>query len=257
MYEACLSLTDGAHRGHRGQLWSSFIATGAPPHWPDFAIAANDTVLVLDVESSGGVRPREAYREQQCALWDSVAGAPAPAPAGGKLDHTGSQALKALTLEEPGAPKREGKELTRLAPARSRNGRGSLDCFVEHKSSRTNKTMCERAFHRFPAVAGVAACADACIADGTCVMFDWELQPGKGQPQCQISSSCNAPTNALAGYDGYFRKSSTGSCAPRPGPRPSGPGVPVAPDETAILLQPPLPFSTCINSETGERASAE
>lgn len=97
-------------------------------------------------------------------------------------------------------------------------------CFVEHKSSQTVKNMCERAFHRFPQVGSAEACAAQCVADETCVMFAWALQ---GSPQCRLSATCRRPTNALLGFDGYFRTSTTGPCKPSTHPPPPSPrGVP-------------------------------
>jgi hypothetical protein len=92
----------------------------------------------------------------------------------------------------------------------------SLGCFVEHGSSATTKNMCEHAFHKFPVVNDVAACADSCVNDETCVMFAWELKLSghmQGANQCRISSTCKEPTNALPGFQGYFRNSTAGKCA--------------------------------------------
>lgn len=48
-----------------------------------------------------------------------------------------------------------------------------------------------------------------------------------GARHCRLSATCKEPTNALPGYDGYFRNSSSGQCRPNPGPPPGpGPGVP-------------------------------
>lgn len=96
----------------------------------------------------------------------------------------------------------------------SKVGASSLDCFVKHASSSTMKNMCEQAYHKFPVVRDAVACADQCIGDKTCIMFAWAQQ----KPLCRLSSTCTEPTNALVGYDGYFRNSTTGSCAPSPAP---------------------------------------
>jgi hypothetical protein len=92
-----------------------------------------------------------------------------------------------------------------------------FDCFVEYPSSTTTKNMCERAFHQFPVVSNATACANECVVDKTCVMFAWSVDK---DPKCRISSSCKEPTNALAGFDGYFRNSTAGACAPDPSPAP-------------------------------------
>ncbi len=99
-----------------------------------------------------------------------------------------------------------------------------LRCFVEYPSSHTVKNMCERQFHRFPPVPSAAECAAQCISDSTCIMFAWErsLSNSSSVPgqRCRLSSTCQTPTNALVGFDGYFRNSSTGKCAPGPSPAP-------------------------------------
>jgi hypothetical protein len=71
--------------------------------------------------------------------------------------------------------------------------------------------MCENAFYNFPDAVDAAACADLCVADKKCVMFAWDLDPGK--PQCRLSATCTEPTNCLPGYQGYFRNSTTAACA--------------------------------------------
>ena len=109
-------------------------------------------------------------------------------------------------------------------------------CFVEHKSSKTVKNMCERAFHRFPKVASAEACAAQCVADNTCVMFAWELQAAKGSPQCRLSATFRQPTNALLGFDGYFRTSTAGACSPSAIPPPPGPGGGVPGNWTRVFL---------------------
>ena len=105
----------------------------------------------------------------------------------------------------------------------------SLDCFVEYGSSTTVKNMCERAFYAYPTAASPALCADVCVADARCVMFGWDMSPKSKGGACRLSKTCEAPTDALAGYQGYFRNSSAGTeCAPapHPNPPPPGPGVP-------------------------------
>jgi hypothetical protein len=93
---------------------------------------------------------------------------------------------------------------------------GPLGCFLERPSSSTVKNMCERAFYDYPAgVNDAAACAAKCVADEKCVMFAWS----DGQAiKCRLSATCKQPTNALPGYDGYFRNSTVGDCSPQPGP---------------------------------------
>ena len=96
----------------------------------------------------------------------------------------------------------------------------SLECFVKYASSNTSKNMCEKVFHQFPAASDAAACASQCIAEDACVMFAWQQTLSK----CRLSSTCTEPTNALVGYDGYFRNSTAGECAPRtPAPSPPPP----------------------------------
>jgi hypothetical protein len=114
------------------------------------------------------------------------------------------------------------------------SGASPLGCFVEVPSSSVTKNMCERAFDRFPAVADATACAAQCVADKDCVMFAWELQPKP--PQCRLSSTCTTPTNALAGFDGYYRNSTAGQCAPRPGPPPPVPGGGVPGNWSRVFL---------------------
>lgn len=96
----------------------------------------------------------------------------------------------------------------------------SLSCFKEIPSSSTVKNMCERQFHSFPAVPNATSCADQCVADAACVMFAWS---NASQPHCRLSTTCKEPTNALPGFDGYYRVSTTGECTPQPSP-PSGLG---------------------------------
>lgn len=93
-----------------------------------------------------------------------------------------------------------------------------IGCFGERPSG--TKNMCERAFYSFPTVSDVAACAKMCIADEKCVMFAWSADQTR---TCRLSATCKQPTNTLQGFDGYFRTSSTGSCAPSPS---GGSGVP-------------------------------
>ena len=94
-------------------------------------------------------------------------------------------------------------------------GASSLDCFVKYASSSTTKNMCERAFQHYPVASDAAACADQCIADKACIMFAWEQKAS--EKQCRLSSTCTEPTNALVGYDGYFRNSTAGACASQNG----------------------------------------
>jgi hypothetical protein len=101
--------------------------------------------------------------------------------------------------------------LALAACAFAQGSASSLGCFVEYDYSSTTKNMCERAFHKFPIVSNVNACADVCVNDETCIMFAWELQSNKSQ--CRISSTCKEPTNALPGFQGYFRNSTAGKCA--------------------------------------------
>ena len=102
----------------------------------------------------------------------------------------------------------------------------ALDCFVEFRSSSTIKNMCVHRFYTYPEASTPLLCAELCVADSRCIMFGWETN-SKGGKGCRLSSTCTAPTNALAGYDGYFRNSSTGTeCAPRPTPPPAPPGIP-------------------------------
>ena len=100
----------------------------------------------------------------------------------------------------------------------------SLGCFEEFPSpaagSRT-KNMCERAFYDHPGASDAAACADLCVADGRCIMFAWSAGE---KIQCRLSATCKAPTNALPGFDGYFRNNTAGDCAAQPGPPPPGGG---------------------------------
>lgn len=112
----------------------------------------------------------------------------------------------------------------------SENGPAApFDCFVEHQYSGSANNMCERAFYNFPAATDVAACARMCVADTKCVMFAWS----DGQsPKCRLSATCKHPTNALRGFDGYFRNSSTGSCAPS-----SSGGSAVPGNWTRVFLQ--------------------
>ena len=83
----------------------------------------------------------------------------------------------------------------------------SLECFVKYASSNTSKNMCEKVFHQFPAASDAAACASQCIAEDACVMFAWQQTLNK----CRLSSTCTEPTNALVGYDGYFRNTQPGN----------------------------------------------
>ena len=61
-----------------GGLWTSFAADGTPAPasvWPPLTrkmrLAANDSVLLLDVASSGGVRVGpQPYESAQCNFWD-------------------------------------------------------------------------------------------------------------------------------------------------------------------------------------------
>ena len=97
----------------------------------------------------------------------------------------------------------------------------AFGCFVEHAYSADTKNMCERAFYSFPTVSDAAGCAQTCVDDAKCVMFAWSA----GQtPECRLSATCKQPTNALPGFDGYFRNSSLGSCAPSPGGSSTIPG---------------------------------
>lgn len=100
-----------------------------------------------------------------------------------------------------------------------------LSCFVEYPSSSTVKNMCERQFDQLPNVTDVESCAAVCVAEPTCVMFAW----ASVAPVCRLSATCKAPTNALPGYDGYFRNSSSGpACSPAaPTPPPPGNSTPL------------------------------
>lgn len=56
-----------------GELWSNFAAAGTPGKvWPSYA-QSNDTFLLLDVGSSGGIRPEQRAESEQCAFFDSLA----------------------------------------------------------------------------------------------------------------------------------------------------------------------------------------
>ena len=88
----------------------------------------------------------------------------------------------------------------------------SLSCFAEYASSSTVKNACERAYYEDLAVQDAGSCSDKCVADKNCIMFLWsEL----AAPRCRLSSTCKAPTNALPGYQGYFRNSTVGVCDPK------------------------------------------
>lgn len=88
----------------------------------------------------------------------------------------------------------------------------SLSCFVEYASSSTVKNACERAYYEDLAIQDAGSCSDKCVADKNCIMFLWsEL----AAPRCRLSSTCKAPTNALPGYQGYFRNSTVGVCDPK------------------------------------------
>ena len=89
-----------------------------------------------------------------------------------------------------------------------------LQCFVEYPSSSTLKNICPRSFDAFPVAADVAACAEQCLSDSTCVSFAWT----SGSTPCRLSATCEEPTLALPGFDGYFRNSTSGSCASPPPP---------------------------------------
>jgi len=55
-----------------GELWTNFAATGNPGAvWPGYA-QSNNTFLLLDVASAGGVRPKQSIEATQCAFFDSV-----------------------------------------------------------------------------------------------------------------------------------------------------------------------------------------
>ena len=105
------------------------------------------------------------------------------------------------------------------ALAAGQGGAGPTGCFVEHGSSATVKNMCERQFYAFPKAALAADCAALCVTDAKCVMFAWDMVPKGNGPQCRLSSTCKVPTNALVGFQGYFRTSWSGkSCTPAPSP---------------------------------------
>ena len=93
----------------------------------------------------------------------------------------------------------------------SANTAPPIGCFGERPAG--TKNMCERAFYNFPTVGDVDACAKKCVADEKCIMFAWSANQ---TIQCRLSATCKQPTNALPGFDGYFRTSSAGVCAPSP-----------------------------------------
>ena len=109
-------------------------------------------------------------------------------------------------------------------------------CFVEHASSKTVRNMCERAFDSYPKVNNAEACAAQCVADAACVMFAWAA----AAPRCRLSATCTQPTNALPGFDGYFRTKTTGACKPSANPNPPtpppGPGGSVPGNWTRVFL---------------------
>jgi hypothetical protein len=100
---------------------------------------------------------------------------------------------------------------------------GSLGCFVEHAPSATTNNICRGHYHVLPAQGSVSSCADACVADRSCIMFAWQLHATAAGPsrQCRLSYTCKQPTTASIGFDGFFRNSTSGKCAPRPSPAPT------------------------------------
>jgi carboxylesterase type B len=55
-----------------GRLWTNFALSGNPGAvWPSYA-RSNDTFLLLDVSSAGGVRPQQSVEREQCAFFDAL-----------------------------------------------------------------------------------------------------------------------------------------------------------------------------------------
>ena len=64
--------------------------------------------------------------------------------------------------------------------------------------------------------ASVAACADKCLADPTCVQF--VFASGNQQPNCRLSATCSVPRTASPEWVGFLRHGSHGPCASPPPP---------------------------------------
>lgn len=126
-----------------------------------------------------------------------------------------------------------------------------LDCFVARTYRQGAPNMCERAFYRFERSPTAEGCAALCVADSRCVMVAFEAS-SPSDPNCRLSATCKVPTATLPGFVGYFRNSTTGSCAPSP-PGPPSPQGPTAPGNwtRVFLTEAAAAGAVCLDGSRG------
>ena len=90
-----------------------------------------------------------------------------------------------------------------------------LSCFILHpESAKPDFNACFGKYEVHSSASHAADCADLCLDDARCDAFVFGTS--KGSTDCRLSYDCPAPTSFLAGWDGYIRNSTIGSCATKP-----------------------------------------